>query len=356
MAKWMVNHGARHVVLLSRNGRKTLELERLSQECSQLGATIHIKSCNVVKEASVIAVVDECAKTLPPIQGVIHAAMVLRDVLFEKMTFDDYNQVVEAKLSGTWNFHHALAGQKLDFFIVLSSVAGIVGNRGQAAYAAANTFLDAFVQHRTQQGLTATSIDLTAVEGVGYLAENAERQSQILQTLAGSTFGEAEVLALVEAGICGQISQFSNNQVITGLNFKGASMPFYAEDAKFAHLRDAVLATAQSFGGADDAQSASAQEELIRATTYEQAVEGTTRRVRDKLCAILMLQPGDMDSGSSVKSYGLDSLNAIELRNWIGKEYLAHLQVLELLTAGTVGDLAALVLKKTKLKHAEKAS
>lgn len=355
MAKWMVHRGARHVVLLSRNGRKTAELDRLAQECSQLGATIHVRSCDVVKEASVKAVVDECAKSLPPVQGLIHAAMVLRDVLFEKMTFDDYNQVVEAKLAGTWNFHRALAGQPLDFFVVLSSVAGIVGNRGQAAYAAANTFLDAFVQHRTQQGLPATSIDLTAVEGVGYLAENAARQSEILQTLAGSTFGEAEVLALVEASICGHVSRFSNSQVITGLNFSGASLPFYADDAKFSHLRDAVLATTQGADG-DGSQAASAQDELTRAATYEQAVQGVAARVQEKLCAILMLQAADMDAGSSVKSYGLDSLNAIELRNWIGKEYSSHLQVLELLTSGTIGDLAALVLKKTKIKHVQKAA
>ncbi|KAK3361806.1 polyketide synthase, partial [Lasiosphaeria ovina] len=95
---------------------------------------------------------EECAKSLPPICGVIHAAMVLRDVLLESMKHEDYEQVIRPKVSDTWNVHNALenSGVKLDYFVVLSSAAGILGSRGQGAYAAANTFLDAFVQYRVR--------------------------------------------------------------------------------------------------------------------------------------------------------------------------------------------------------------
>ncbi|RDA85026.1 hypothetical protein CP532_4573 [Ophiocordyceps camponoti-leonardi (nom. inval.)] len=354
MAKRMVQRGAKHIVLLSRAGRMTAELAQLSEECRELGATITVKPCNVANEGSVRQVVEECTRSLPPIRGVIHAAMVLRDMLFEKMSFDDFNQVMEAKVAGTWNFHRALGSHQLDFFIMLSSVAGIVGNRGQAAYAAANTFLDAFVQYRTQRGLPATSIDLTAVEDIGYLAENAARSKEVLKTLEGSSFGEAEVLALLEAGIRGQISQLSNSQCITGLNFAaGKSLPFYAEDARFTHLRNAFQSENQAAEVSATGQALPSQE-LIQAASYDAAVNIVSQRIWEKLCAILMLQPSDMDLKSSVKSYGLDSLNAIELRNWIGKEYSAHLQVLELLTSGTIMDLAALTMKKSKIKHPHK--
>ncbi|KAF4589051.1 Polyketide synthase [Ophiocordyceps camponoti-floridani] len=353
MAKRMVQRGAKHIVLLSRAGRMTAELAQLSDECRGLGATITVKPCNVANEGSVRQVVEECARSLPPIRGVIHAAMVLRDMLFEKMSFDDFHQVMEAKVAGTWNFHRALSSHQLDFFIMLSSVAGIVGNRGQAAYAAANTFLDAFVQYRTQRGLPATSIDLTAVEDVGYLAENAARSKEVLKTLEGNSFGEAEVLALLEAGIRGQISQLSNSQCITGLSFAGPSLPFYADDARFVRLREAFQSTMQMSNAAAPGQSLPSQE-LIQASSYDEAVKVVSQRIGEKLCAILMLQPGDVDMKTSVKSYGLDSLNAIELRNWIGKEYLAHLQVLELLTSGAISDLAALTMKKSKIQHAHK--
>jgi hypothetical protein len=86
---------------------------------------------------------------------------------------------VNAKCDGAWNFHHALSNHSLDFFIALSSVAGIVGNRGQSAYAAVNTFLNAFVQCRLSRGLPAACIDLTAVSDVGYLAKNEKDKHKL---------------------------------------------------------------------------------------------------------------------------------------------------------------------------------
>ena len=123
------------------------------------------------------------------------------------MTWDQWDAVVRAKVAGAWNFHYALAEKPVDFFICLSSVAGIVGNRGQAAYSAANCFLDAFVQYRNKQGLAASSIDLTAVSDVGYLAENAERQPEVTENLGAETIEESEVLALIGAAIGGALQQ-----------------------------------------------------------------------------------------------------------------------------------------------------
>ncbi|KAK6074977.1 polyketide synthase [Seiridium cupressi] len=101
--------------------------------------------------------------------------MVLKDVLLEKMTFEDYGEVICSKVDGSWNLHKALTDTPVDFFVVLSSVVGIVGNRVQTAYAAANTFLDALARHRLSRGLAAISLDLTAIQDVGYPAENTEK-------------------------------------------------------------------------------------------------------------------------------------------------------------------------------------
>lgn len=269
------------------------------------------------------------------------------------MTFEDYENVTRSKVNGAWNFHNALTDTPLDFFIVLSSVAGIVGNRGQAAYAAANTFLDAFVRYRARQGLAASSLDLTAVDGVGYLAENTARQSQVLKNLSGNTLNESEVLALVEAAIEGKVTSTCDGQCITGLNFENpSSLPYYASDGKFSHLRSAALANSLNADGADGA-NLSISQELQQTTDEEDAHEVVTLGIQEKLGAILMLPPEVMaaeQGKSSITALGLDSLNAIELRNWIGKELQAHLQVLELLTSGTMIDLSALVLRKTTLK------
>ncbi|KAL7922833.1 putative polyketide synthase [Trichoderma austrokoningii] len=350
----MVRRGARHIVLLSRGGEKTDDVNKLMKESLKLGASIYVVPCDVANKRNVVELVKELQDGLPPIRGIIHAAMVLRDVLFEKMTFEDYKAVVESKIAGAWNFHKALLRTPLQFFIVLSSVAGIVGNRGQAHYSAANTYLDALVQYRRRQGLTAASIDLAAVEGVGYLAENGAKMSQVMRNLSDNTLGEAEVLALIESAMTGKVDSFCQGQVITGLGFDNASsMPFYASDAKFSHLREALLAASADADISSGSESLSISQQLRKCKTVEEAQDIVTLGLRDKLGAILMLSEEVMaarQGNTSITAFGLDSLNAIELRNWIGKELQAHLQVLELLTSGRVADLAGLVLRKSRIE------
>ncbi|KAK4498331.1 hypothetical protein PRZ48_010989 [Zasmidium cellare] len=338
IAKRMVHRGAKHIVLLSRSGQMTDELRQLSSESLAENTSIHVVACDVGDAAQVNQVLAELRSTLPPIKGVIHAAMVLRDTLFENMSFQQYDSVVRSKVAGAWNIHEALGDQPLDFFIALSSVAGIVGNRGQAAYAAANTFLDALVAHRCQRGLQATSLDLTAIEGVGYLAENAERQAQVLKTLTGTTMSEAEVLELVETAMFGKLEGGLEHQCITGLDFGDpTNLPYYAEDGKLSHLRKAALANSSSMNG-DGANPANVpiSQRLKQAGSEDTALEVIEKGLSEKLGAILMIPPAVMaaqHATMSISAFGLDSLNAVELRNWIGKELQAHLQILELLTA-----------------------
>jgi uncharacterized protein HemY len=244
----------------------------------------------------------------------------------------------------------------LDFFVLLSSVAGIVGNRGQAAYAAANTFLDALARHRRDNGLKATSLNLTAVSDVGYLADNAAKQEQVLKTLSGSTMARDEVLALIDAAIDGQISNACDDQCITGLDFGSPSnLPFYASDAKFAHLLSTALAQSADAGKSSPGNQMSIAEMVRQAKDHDAAHEIVTSSLRDKLGAILMIPSQLMKAqqdGTSITAFGLDSLNAIELRNWISRELQAHLQVLELLSCGGLSDLAVIVLKKSRIECA----
>lgn len=265
------------------------------------------------------------------------------------MTFEDYEEVIRSKVYGASNFHNALLNIPLDFFVMLSSVAGVVGNRGQAAYAGANTYLDALAHYRHRNGLPASSLNLAAVEDIGYLAENAAKQSQVMKNLSGSAMDEAEVLALVEQAILGN----SGAQCITGLHFEdSSSLPYWASDGKFSHLRNTALAKAAN----DNASSSSTESQIghrvQRASSLEEVQEIVTVGLQEKLAAILMVPVEVLESQkskASITAAGLDSLNAIELRNWIGKELQAHLQVLELLTGGGIRDLASLILRKTRL-------
>ncbi|GLA88443.1 type I Iterative Polyketide synthase (PKS) [Aspergillus tubingensis] len=355
----MVQRGARHIVLLSRSGIVTDAVQKVISEGQTLNASIHVRICDVSEVSQIKALISELQAELPPVRGVIHAAMVLKDVFMEQMTFSDWEAVLRPKVAAAWNLHYALLQQPLDFFIMLSSVSGIIGNRGQAAYAAGNCFLDALARYRRQKGLSAVSLDLAAVGDVGVLSDDAERKAQVMKNLAsGNAMQEAEVLALIEFAMQGQELP---EQCITGVHWPSSSAtPYYAADARFTHLVEAVK---QEEGGADTTahggltKSLSITQQVRRATSLQEALDVTALGLREKLGDILMLPREVVEAHAQttpIATFGLDSLNAIELRNWIGKELKGHLQVLELLSAGSLGDLALLVLKKSGLEGAWK--
>jgi aryl carrier-like protein len=245
----------------------------------------------------------------------------------------------------TLNLHKSLGASELDFFIALSSVAGVVGNRGQAAYAAANVFLDTFMAHRNAQGLPGTSLDLTAVSDVGYLADNSERAADVLRNLGGETIEESEILGLLTAAVTNKITA-SNNHVITGLKITPGSEPFWCHDAKFSNLFAAAASQTSTEGGNVNVPLPQA---LKTAGDGEKALEVLYAALVTKLAAVLMFSVEEMEPTAAVASYSLDSLAAIEVRNWIAREADANVQVLELLTSPSLMELAKLILKKSKL-------
>ncbi|KAL7624973.1 hypothetical protein AAE478_004187 [Parahypoxylon ruwenzoriense] len=350
MARWMVSRGARHLVLVSRSGSATGKVKDLIEEASAVGAEIVVRRCDVANPSSVDELVKNGLEDLPRVRGVIHGAMVLRDVLFEKMAYDQWTTVVESKVQGAWNFHNSLSGVPLDFFVAISSVAGAVGNRGQAAYAAANCFLNAFVQYRLAQGLPASSLDLTAISDSGYLAEDLEKAAEVAKNLGSDTICEAEVLALLGAAISGRLATACNNHTITGMRITPTMQPFWTSDAKSKHLREAAEAAAAADAAANGgAKAISYNAALKAAKSIEEAESVVCDGLVHKLAAVMMMELEDLDVTRSLSHYPLDSLVAIEIRNFITREFEATLQVLELLSSGSIQTLSKAVCVKSKL-------
>jgi len=272
------------------------------------------------------------------------------------MEFPQWQKVVESKVAGCWNMHAALGATPLDFFITMSSVAGIIGNQGQAAYSAANTFLDSFVQFRRRLGLAATTLNLAAVSDTGYLAENAERQKEVLAQIGGEAISEREILALVAASITGRAEATAGSQVITGVKLPANyTNVFWAGDAKFAALC-ARAAAQQADGGAAEGAAVSPGAALRAAGSYEQAHKVVIDALLDKTAGVLMLPREELDPTKDTVFYGLDSLVSIEIRNWITREFGAALQLLDLLSSGSFVALAEIVLRKTEMVSFEKGS
>jgi aryl carrier-like protein len=269
------------------------------------------------------------------------------------MSHDAYKATIRGKVAGTWNIHNALeeASAKLDYFVLFSSAAGVLGSRGQAAYAAASTFLDAFAAYRGSKGLPGTSLDLTAVTGAGYIAENTARAEDIYKNFGGETVSETEALALLGLAVTGVFPR----QVLTGLKLvpnAAGHLPYYAQDPRFTHLAAIAMAehasssSGSEVDGAGKLASFGAAFREAGGKSPADACEVAVQAVQHKLSEVLSVGLQDVDAARSMTSYGLDSLTAIELRNWIARELRANLQILELLTAGCISDLAALIVSR----------
>lgn len=125
------------------------------------------------------------------------------------MSYDDWVAAIDPKIAGSWNLHKLLP-DNLEFFIMLSSTSGIVGNPGHANYAAGNTFQNGLAHYRRRQGQACTSIDLSAVSGVGYLAENAssyENQNVLKLAEKNMTISEEEIHHMFLAAVQGTVSR-----------------------------------------------------------------------------------------------------------------------------------------------------
>lgn len=169
------------------------------------------------------------------------------------MTLDDFQVVTASKVEGTSNLHEALSTSPLDFFIAFSAIAGFIGNRSQDAHAAANAFLDGFMEYRRSKGLPGTTIDLTAVRDVGYLAEvDSKRQQEVvLKNIGTDGLEEAQVLALLAAAITGTLTNSCAGQCITDLSLSDSLEHFWAQDAKFSQLYETAKKTYGSTTGKD---------------------------------------------------------------------------------------------------------
>lgn len=143
VSTWMVEKGARHLIYLSRNAGVNADDQFFFDELNSMGCHVYAIRGSVINVEDVTRAV---AAAKYPLKGILQMSMVLSDENFSKMSLNQWETVVQPKVQGTWNLHNATlaAGLDLDFFVLFSSLSGIIGQPGHANYAGANTFLDAF--------------------------------------------------------------------------------------------------------------------------------------------------------------------------------------------------------------------
>ncbi|KOS22576.1 Lovastatin nonaketide synthase [Escovopsis weberi] len=359
IASWFVKNGAKNLVFLSRSGRSA-KVEDFCQELEVLGCNVQVFKGSVSDMDDVKRAVSGAAK---PIRGVVQLSMALQDRAIDTMSFEDWYTAIRPKVDGTWNLHNAM-GDSLDFFVMFSSTSGVMGQYGQANYAAANCFLDAFTQYRHSQGLAASVIDLGVMEDVGFVAESATLLDYF-RFLDANLLSEEDMRECVRLAIARSFpaggerpaQTYSNpSEISVGvLSYAPLSDPnnriIWKKDRRFSVYRNIEMTSSRA-ATTDEGLKSFLLNMSSRGTggLGEESVEFLSREIGETLYGFMMKDPEDMQLDLALGSLGLDSLVAIELRNWYRSQIGFDISILEIMQS-TLRGLGKKALDSLVAKH-----
>ena len=342
VARWMMERGARHLVLVGRS-QPSEEVKSQLRELEHSGAQVIVAQADVSDAFQLTRLLTSLEQSSPPLRGIIHTAGVLDDGVLTQLDWQRFEQVMAPKVQGAWNLHTLTQNQPLDFFVLFSSVAVLLGSAGQANYVAANAFLDALAFYRRSLGLPAMSINWGAWGEVGMLAKHqlGERWSnkgvesfapqqglQVLEQLLGEAPVQVGVAAI-------NWSRFLERQL--------TMKPFFADfSVAIQELYSYSRAEAQD-------NSEDFLHNALLSSTPAQRPLLLESRITEQVARVLGFSPAKLDRQEPLTNLGLDSLTAIELRNRINNEIGVHLPVIKIMEGASISQLAELMLSQLAL-------
>lgn len=320
LCRWMIERGARSLVSISRRGKDAAGAGESKSELEKLGARVSLLKGDACDFESLSRALDGVRKT-SKIFGCFNLAMVLDNTPFTKMTAAQWDRVVRTKVDSTWNLHKATRPDELEFFIMMSSVAAITGNRTQSNYAVGNAFQNSMAEYRRSLGLPGVAVALGAIRDIGTLAHDTDHLSR-LHNSGMRMLSPDEFLITMEAAVI-ESQHFDRPLIGTGLqSFKsingviqcdaGQTQMFWTQSTEFQSLLDHHL---------DDTKTAKELSlieqigEMGPAEAHKLALDAFFVA----LGSVLGYDVGDIDASKSLTSYGLDSLNAVACRFWFSK-------------------------------------
>ena len=342
-----------------RPGPGSAAAQSISEEFIPLGITVEFYGCDIADAENVSRVFASIAQnpSLPPIRGIIQSAAVLRDSIFENMTYNQWIEALRPKVQGTWNLHQAslsepCAKEGLDFFVMLASISGFVGNRGQANYAAGNSYQDALARYRRSLGLAATSVNLGLMQDIGLIAERGGQSNLNDDTVVPLTARDFDLIFKVALNSEGHDVPA---QIITGLPTGGIlqkrgiqTTPFYYRDQRFAYMQVMGVDESPTNGTDTGDGSATIGEQLAAAESREHANSVVLKALRAQVAKALRCQAEDIDATKPMHSYGMDSLMAVDMRSWVQTELKAEISLFDVMSGSSINVLAEKIAKESK--------
>ena len=356
-ARWLVDRGARHLILLSRTALppracwKDVSDPRIGERIAAVrslemqGASVYPVSADVANDAEASAWLAAFRQTTElPIRGVLHTAGVANPQLLARLKADDFMRIANPKVGGAWSLHHLLKQEPLDFFVLFSSIASAGVSLGMIDYSAANSFLDSFAHYRRALRLPATSISWGAwAEGMAQLEQ--DRYS------AHSTAERGFPLMPPEMGIRALewvLASDPAHLFVSMADWPVVARRSYATGAP--KLIAPVMSKYQgsSENGADAGPGGKSTRFAVafHALPNEEArLAALEQTLSEAVAAVLKLNLDRLSREAQLVSLGLDSMLALELRNTIHALMDVSPSLVEILNGATVASLAHSLLR-----------
>ncbi|GAW27324.1 putative polyketide synthase [Rosellinia necatrix] len=348
LADWMIDAGVKTLVLTSR--RPDISTDWLAGHVRK-GVNVVVLPCDVTDEEGLRAAHAQLSSTLPPIAGVIHGAMVLRDTSILKMTFEQLTDVLRPKVQGGLHLDRLFSTADLDFFVLVSSINCVIGNHGQANYAAANTFMCGLAGARRKRGLRAATVNGGAILGAGYMQRELARgeldaivrRYRMMRMSDGDwcqSICEAIDACRLESPVGPELTTSIADVTLDEASAPDA--PLWCSNPKFG----AFVVVKNDKDRGDDGEGklvmATVAERLRRSPSEDDAKqiieEAFAAQVRTALGLEATLSDQEL-MASRATDLGIDSLVSVDLHSWFLRNLQVNVPTLSIMGSGSLADL-----------------
>jgi acyl transferase domain-containing protein len=330
-ARWLVAKGAQHLYLV---GRRAPD-EDAQRTITALGVRVEVIAKDLSKRSEVESLLELIEKSGQPLKGVIHCAGQIGDALLVDRDWAEQREVLEGKIFGAWHLHQLT--KELDFFVSFSSIASILGSRGQSAYAAANAFLDGLAEHRRSLGLLGTSI-IWGLWDLGMKARLSDQVQRYLRDNGMKTIRPEEGLALLEH----LLETGAVRPIVLPIDWETVKKRLAALGRSPPLLREFVGTRTRGSKLRDEITSAPSERraELLRAAIHEEVAR--------------VLGAESVPSDKPLMDLGFDSLMAVELRDSVAAMTALELSVTVVFDHPTIDALTTFLLPRIVPEQIEK--
>ncbi|WP_434084900.1 beta-ketoacyl reductase [Mycolicibacter heraklionensis] len=324
VAGWLVERGARHLVLMGRSA-PSAAVQATLDGLRAAGVEVTVAQGDVTKSSDVAAALATIGASMPPLRGVVHAAGTVDDAILARLDAAKLRSVMAPKVQGAWNLHTLTADAELDFFVLFSSAASVLGSPGAANYGAANAFLDALAWHRRAAGRPALSVNFGPWAGLGMFT-NSELHRHFSHYGVEGLSAENYFAALAAL-----LADGATEAMVLDIDWSR-----WRPSAQSPLLRDLQATVTDGLGA-----SGSGLFEAVQAAEPQERQQLLATYLRDLVAGKLGLAPASLDVHAPLNSLGVDSLITLELRIQVERELGIVVPVARLLDGPSVVSLSS---------------